>query len=241
MKSLFSNNSVILRIISAKKYKNVFSPAHILLSLYFFHTHLQGGRYSLSKFILVNESKARTIIDCLTNSNLLISSKGRAGSTLTNSGKQLCENIFNYYKVLKYDQNWNLGILSVGNINSLVTIPIDKNYEDKINVLELRDQIIKSGTIGATIFHSIKKHGKLESLTFYKKQEENLELDENYKLAFKSLLEEIKPLLGTLEHNKSWIIVAGTNNYNKNKSFSKKEMLNSTLLATIQGILQYGF
>ena len=241
MESLFSNNKEISKILSSKRYKNAFSPAHILLTLYFFYKRIQGGRYSLAKFINVNESKARTIIDCLIGSKILNSSKGRAGSSLTNFGKELSENLFNYYNFLKYDKNWNLGILSVGNINSLIAIPFSKKNEMEINVLELRDQIIKSGTIGASIFYSIKKYGKFESLSFYQRQNEKIQLEEKFKLAFNNLLEDIKPLIITSEQNQSWIIIAGTNNLDKNKSSTKKELLKSTLIATVQGILQFGF
>ncbi|MHA1990424.1 MAG: hypothetical protein ACW981_20490 [Candidatus Hodarchaeales archaeon] len=238
MESIIKHNSILSNVLGLLKETSLISESHLLVTLYFFHAYTQGGRYALSDFLNFNESKTRYIMNKLIDSKIITSSKGRLGSIITDLGKELCEELFDHYKILNYDKNLELGLLSVGEINGLIALPIN-NFEFEIDVLKIRDSIIRNGTIGASIFKLIINKSNF-NLSFSQVVKDEPKLDKNYQKAFKDLISKIKPFFPSDGTEKSWLLVAGTNSYEKtsgNRRLSKKSVLRKTIIATLQGLI----
>ncbi|MHA1983902.1 MAG: hypothetical protein ACW967_06075 [Candidatus Hodarchaeales archaeon] len=239
MESIIKRNNILSNVMGPLKETSLISESHLLITLYFFHVYSQGGRYALSVFLNFNESKTRYIMNKLIDSKIITSSKGRLGSSITDLGKELCEELFNHYEILNYDKNIDLGVLSMGEINGLIALPIIDDFDTKIDVLKLRDSVIRNGTIGSSIFKLIIKNGNFD-LSFYQVVKDEPKLDKNYKMAFNDLIKTIKSFFPSDAIDKSWLLVAGTNNFEKtsgNRRSSKRSILRKTVIATLQGLI----
>ena len=237
MASILKNISVLEKTSLRLKKNFSISESVLILALYYFFLNNRCGRYRLSKELFLSESKTRMLMETLAENSILTPSKGRSGSNLTEIGFEICKTIFNHYKILNYNKNWKLGELSVGNINTLIAIPIKTTFSKDFDVLKLRDLIIRSGAQGATIFQ-LKIKNKIFLIDFYQKDFPKFSLNPNLSIPFEKFKKSLEPFFETEDKREYWLLVAGSNLTNT-KKIPKKD-LKFTLLATLQGIIDYG-
>ena len=161
-------------------------PAHLLLSLYFVHANEKMGKYSLAQFMGVKPSQARKIITLLAIYKILVTKRGRKGSSLTKKGKKLCNSIFSVIIIYTNSQDrLELGALTLGTIDFLLSIPLVYVIDD-IKTIEIRDTAMKIGALGATVFRSFISQQQLR-ITFYEQPVDRIPDNEMLIIEFSQL------------------------------------------------------
>lgn len=209
MKNVIANIGDIYRNLNP----SLFLPAHVIISLYLYFRS-RGGRYRLSQEIMISDSRSRVIYQILQHNNIVIASRGRKGAKLTTTGKILCNKLFTNLIFLDFDRSWNLGILSVGEVNALIAFPLSSEIGNKITSLDFRDTAMRSGALGATIFKG-KMKKETFNLEFYDTTSNSQILDKSFTKALNDLGQEISEYLSPKPFQKEWLIIAGTSSSSK--------------------------
>jgi len=162
-----------------------------LLILYILLNHRRIGRYQLSKYTGISKGIIRKILEEFASKNIVDSKRG--GASITKAGLAFYEKMLNKYKIYK------IFSVEIGEIvGNYVSIAMVTDLIENINVIEVRDETVRWGSLGALILTY--KNGILALPPIYK------DIDKIYP----KFSRYIKSKLGLI--NRATIVIAYSSN-----------------------------
>jgi len=221
--------------------KTLFHEAHFILALHTIFRRGHTGRYPLVEELCLQSSRARILLKLMQESGVIVTSIGRKGAQLTLKGQEICNELFGIFHLLETDDDWNIGgILTLGDVNSLVAIPFGKLNTKSLDLIGIRDAAVRCGGLGATVLVGVRDGGNLV-LNFYKRVGDfgriDPDLDQESVLALKDLGRQLLIVSPNLEIEDKWIFIAGTSNYSVNRSLDGRLQIKSECKAKTLSIL----
>lgn len=163
------------------------------------------GRYQLSKRLGISLSQARTLLKSLKDKKFVMMSENRKSHQLTERGEI-------YLSEMKKILHINFKHIYLGKKYTIATqdalLCINGDFITNVNTVTLRDNAVKFGAEGCTVF--------------YKSQDSNYYLLDTYFPPLPSIMINNKVILSKLESKisklewKSMLIIVGTSNYKPN-------------------------
>jgi hypothetical protein len=251
---MFSSIAQIDNILRSKpliKTSNLLLPAHFILGLFFLFKHSHGGRYILAKELCISDSRSRILLELYNKNKFLEPKIGRQGSFLTNAGLKLATDLFESIIILNPEKSWDLGNLTLGEVNAVVAFPLKLMAGLELDVINVRDIALRCGALGATVLKismiSTPTSKSFFKIEFYEKNHIKINSESNistiFSNSFKALSEKVYPLLFRSNDINQWIAIAATNNENQRKTADIRYIdvknwnsFNIARLAAIQGV-----
>lgn len=115
-----------------------------LLILYILLNYRRIGRYQLSKYTGISKGIIRKILEEFASKNIVDSKRG--GASITKTGLAFYEKMLNKYKIYK------IFSVEIGEIvGNYVSIAMVTDLIENVNVIEVRDETVRWGSLGALI------------------------------------------------------------------------------------------